>query len=120
MAKIIVMIKDRVISEVHVSNKTIRIGRDPSSDIHLDNPAVSRLHAEIYRQAHPFFIEDKNSTNGTFVNGSRITWKNGLNNNDRITIGKHTLVFQHDPMDATDESIIADIDGTMVVDPKNS
>jgi pSer/pThr/pTyr-binding forkhead associated (FHA) protein len=118
MAKVIVMIGDRVLREVHVGKQPIRIGRDPGNDIHLENPAVSRFHAEIYRQDHPFFVEDKNSTNGVFVNGSRVSWKSGLKDNDRITVGKHTLVFKMDPADLAESQSLTDIDGTMVIDPK--
>ncbi|UCF31404.1 MAG: FHA domain-containing protein [bacterium] len=118
MAKVIVMIGDRVLREIHVGKQTIRIGRDASNDVQLENPAVSRFHAEIYRQEHPFFVEDKNSTNGTFVNGSRIRWKSGLRNNDRITIGRHTLVFKVEPSDLPDGRIMTDIDGTLVIDPE--
>jgi len=117
MAKVVVMIGDRVLREVHVGKAPVGIGRDPSNEIHLENPAASRFHAKIYRQGHPYFIEDNKSTNGVQVNGSTITWKCGLQSNDRITIGKHTLIFQEDPSDSADGKILdmAHMDGTVVV-----
>ncbi len=117
MARVVVTIGDRILREVHIGKAPLGIGRDPSNEIHLDNPAVSRFHARIYRQGHPFFIEDNKSTNGVQVNGSVIKWKCGLKSNDRITVGKHTLVFQEDPSDFADGKIldISHMDGTIVV-----
>ena len=115
MAKLIVMFKDQIQREVQVGKEPLKIGRDRSNHIHLDNPAVSRFHAEVYRQGHPFFVEDKNSTNGVHVNDVLITWKIGIKDWDRITIGKHTLVFREDQTDYPEKRqiILADIDGTV-------
>lgn len=99
MAKILVTFRGTVLKEVLIQEETTRIGRDPSNHICLDNPAVSRFHAEIYRQGYSFFLEDKKSTNGTYLNDTFLNWKRGLNHNDRIVIGKHTLVFQLEPKD---------------------
>ena len=99
MAKIQLMKGDRVIKEVHLGDKTVTIGRDPSNDIHIDNVAVSRFHAELYRQGYTVYVEDLKSTNGTYLNGKFMTWKSGLNHRDRITIGRHVLVFQEEGSD---------------------
>ncbi|MCJ7499193.1 FHA domain-containing protein [bacterium] len=118
MAKLIVMFKDQTLREVHVGNETIKIGRDSSNHIHLENPAVSRFHAEIYRQGFPFFVEDKKSTNGVHVNDVLINWKSGIKDGDRITIGKHTLVFREESTDHPDlhQVSLTDIDGTIALD----
>jgi pSer/pThr/pTyr-binding forkhead associated (FHA) protein len=117
LARLIVMFKDQTLREVHVGNGALKIGRDPSNHIHLENPSVSRFHAEVYRQGFPFFVEDKNSTNGVYVNGTLIHWKAGLKEGDRITIGKHTMVFRHDPGDDPGNSQInlSDIEGTVKI-----
>jgi pSer/pThr/pTyr-binding forkhead associated (FHA) protein len=95
MAKIILKIKDQILREIILYKDAVTtIGRDPSSSIHLENPAVSRSHAKIYRQSWTFYIEDLRSSNGTFLNGRRVTWKAGLSNNDEITISKYTLIFK--------------------------
>jgi pSer/pThr/pTyr-binding forkhead associated (FHA) protein len=115
MAILIVMFKNQTLREVHVGKEPLKIGRDQSNHIHLDNPSVSRFHAEVYRQGFPFFVEDKNSTNGVYVNDVRIRWKTGLKEGDRITIGKHTMVFKHDPGDdpKNKKVNISDIEGTV-------
>ena len=120
MAKLIVMFKDQTMREVHVGKQPLKIGRDSSNDIHIDNPAVSRFHAEVYRQGYPFFIEDKNSTNGVQINGTTVSWKGGLKDGDMITIGKHTLLFKEDPNDFEDRKKVSlsDIDGTIKIGGK--
>ena len=95
MAKIILKIMDRNLREIVLYKDAVTtIGRNPSSNIHLENPAVSRSHAKIYRQDWIFYIEDLKSSNGTFLNDRKVTWKAGLTNNDKITIAKYTLIFQ--------------------------
>ena len=120
MARLILMFKDRTLCEVHVGPKPVKIGRDPSNDIHIDNPAVSRFHAEVYRQGHPFFIEDKNSTNGIWVNDIKISWKEGIRDGDTITIGKHTLIFKAESgsNEKEKEKSLPDIDGTVKIGEK--
>jgi len=103
MAKLIVMLKDKVLKEVQVGPQGVKVGREPDNEIQLENPAVSRCHAEIYRQGYPFYIEDKKSTNGTYLNGAFVTWKAALSHNDKITIGKHTLVFIEEAKDNPDK-----------------
>jgi pSer/pThr/pTyr-binding forkhead associated (FHA) protein len=110
MAKIILKIKDRTLREIVLHKDGVTtIGRNPSCDIHLENPAVSRSHAKIYREDWRFYVEDMGSSNGTFLNGARLSWKAGLTNkvswkvalenNDKIIIAKYTLVFQDDRSD---------------------
>jgi pSer/pThr/pTyr-binding forkhead associated (FHA) protein len=86
------MLKDAVISETILDKTIVTIGRGASNDIVIDNLAVSSFHARIIIENGVFTLEDLNSTNGTFVNDRRIAHV-ALNNNDAITIGKHTLLF---------------------------
>lgn len=67
-------------------------GRDPGSDIFLDDVTVSRKHAEFRREGAEFFIVDQGSLNGTYVNKARAE-KAPLANGDEIQIGKFRLVF---------------------------
>lgn len=92
MPKVMLKFKEAVLKEIQLDKEVITIGRNPNNDIHIDNPAVSGSHAKIINEGGRISIEDVNSTNGTFINGKRIS-KSALNNNDVITVGKHTLVF---------------------------
>jgi len=73
------------------------IGRDPSADIVLDDPGISRRHSEIRVTSDgPHLvasIRDLASTNGTFVNGERIT-STRLVDGDRLTVGRTSVTFR--------------------------
>jgi pSer/pThr/pTyr-binding forkhead associated (FHA) protein len=49
------------------------VGRSPGADIHLQHPSVSRAHAVIGRCGRAWFVRDNRSTNGTWLNGARVT-----------------------------------------------
>jgi pSer/pThr/pTyr-binding forkhead associated (FHA) protein len=68
------------------------IGRLPDNDVRIDNPAVSGHHSLIINILNDSFLEDLNSTNGTYVNGKLIK-KHALQHGDVITIGHHQLRF---------------------------
>ncbi|MCU0285269.1 MAG: FHA domain-containing protein [Acidobacteria bacterium] len=69
-----------------------RIGRDPSqTDISISELIVSKFHCTIYFKDGDVFIKDNNSTNGTYVNGKKITDQK-LQDNDLITLGKKGIV----------------------------
>lgn len=100
MAKLTIKSRGKVIREIVLrADKDFKIGRDQSNDLVLDNPAVSRKHAKIYKTQWPFYIEDLNSSNGTFLNGAKMEFPMPLNNNDVITISKLEMVFNDSPND---------------------
>jgi len=72
------------------------LGRLDSNDIPVRDAKASREHAKIYKQGEQFAIVDLNSSNGTFVNGQKIT-KRVLKNGDEIEIGTVCLVFEMPP-----------------------
>jgi pSer/pThr/pTyr-binding forkhead associated (FHA) protein len=90
MLRILLSFGGTVIKEFKIDQDEIIIGRDSGNDVQIDNVAVSREHAKIIRDKHYYFIEDLESTNGTFVNGIRINNKY-LKEDDEISIGKHSL-----------------------------
>lgn len=69
------------------------LGRLESSDIPVKDTKASREHAKIYKQGERFAIVDLNSSNGTFVNGERVT-KHLLEPGDEISIGTVQLRFE--------------------------
>ncbi len=66
----------------------IFIGREPTNTIQVDSPGVSRKHARLILKNDQYLIEDLGSSNGTFVNGERITAPRILNPGDKISLGK--------------------------------
>jgi len=89
----------------------ITIGRE-GSDIVLDNPQVSRDHATIDRAGTKHVLHDAGSTNGTFVNGQRIT-QHTLAPGDVIQIGAFKLVYDGDSLDEYDQR------GALRIDARN-
>jgi pSer/pThr/pTyr-binding forkhead associated (FHA) protein len=76
-----------------VKSNTLNIGRASSNEVIIDNMGVSSHHAVINIQDNMYFIEDLNSTNGTFLNSQKIDARQRINPQDSIIIGKHTLKF---------------------------
>jgi hypothetical protein len=66
---------------------TNTIGRSPGNEITINDPEISRRHAQIVVQGQGFAIEDLGSTNGTFVNGQRCAGRTPLRHGDRIEFG---------------------------------
>lgn len=69
------------------------IGRDESATFQLAHPHISRKHAAINRNEHGSVITDLGSSNGTFVNGTRIKESTQLNSGDVIDIGPFSLTL---------------------------
>ncbi|MBX7079298.1 MAG: LuxR C-terminal-related transcriptional regulator [Nannocystaceae bacterium] len=66
------------------------IGRDPTSDVVLDDDGISRNHARVH-MADPLWIEDLASTNGTYVNGARVG-RSRVREGDRLQFGPNALL----------------------------
>ncbi|UJW80179.1 FHA domain-containing protein [Hydrogenophaga sp. SL48] len=95
MPKMIVSIDGVVIKEVQLTKDRTTLGRRPYNDIVIDNLAVSGEHAVMQMSGLEVFLEDLNSTNGTYVNGKAIK-KQQLQNGDTVEIGKYKIKFVHD------------------------
>ena len=86
-------------TSIPIEQPVLKIGRDADRDVVVKGPGVSRDHAEIVLTDAGFYIRDRASTNGTFVNGLNIgTSRHFLAPGDEIRLGsgKVTLVFRQD------------------------
>ena len=92
MARLILSLDNQVLAEYNMTKERYTIGRLPDNDVRIDNPAVSGHHSLIINILNDSFLEDLNSTNGTYVNGKLIK-KHALQHSDVITIGHHQLRF---------------------------
>lgn len=92
MASLKLMFNGEMQKEVPLDKETITLGRKADNDIQIDNLAVSSHHAKVITILNDSFIEDMNSTNGTYVNDNLIK-KHALKNGDVIKIGKHELKY---------------------------
>jgi pSer/pThr/pTyr-binding forkhead associated (FHA) protein len=123
MAKVILTFKGAVLSEIPLEKEATTIGRKDDNDIVIDNQSVSGRHAQIVREGDDFFIEDLNSTNGTFVNNLKIT-KAELFKGDSILIGLHNIDFISEKIRSQeDKKAFAvrgrSMDETMVISPQD-
>lgn len=101
------------IGEFALDKEVMTIGRKKDNDIRIENLAVSGHHAKLLTIFDDSFLEDLNSTNGTFVNGQRIT-KHPLRSGDVITIGKHELRY----LNKNSAAIEDDGEKTVLIRPK--
>ncbi len=89
--------------------------------MHIGNKGVSLVHAAISRQGGEWWLEDMNSTNGTYLNGAKIAGRQKLRFGDVITVGKHDLKFVDQPTSSAGSSAhagqAADFDRTLLVNP---
>ena len=92
MARLVLSLDGQVLAEYNMNKERYTIGRLPDNDIRIDNPAVSGHHSLIINILNDSFLEDLNSTNGTYVNGKLIK-KHALQHGDVITVGHHQLRF---------------------------
>ncbi|MBI3398937.1 MAG: FHA domain-containing protein [Deltaproteobacteria bacterium] len=93
MPKLMLKFQGVLIKEYNLDKPSLSIGRKEDNDICIDNMAVSGHHAKIDNNEDSLTVTDLHSTNGTFVNGKKIT-EAVLRPNDWITIGKHILYFK--------------------------
>ncbi len=92
MPKMIVSIDGVVIKEVQLTKDRTSLGRRPYNDIVIDNLAVSGEHAVLQMSGNEVYLEDLNSTNGTYVNGKAVK-KQLLQNSDTVEIGKYRIKY---------------------------
>jgi predicted component of type VI protein secretion system len=69
-------------------NKVV-VGRDPASDLVIDDVEISRSHLVLTREKGAFMVEDKHSTNGTFLGGKQIRKKTEIGHADQLVLGQH-------------------------------
>ncbi|MEO6078851.1 MAG: FHA domain-containing protein [Steroidobacteraceae bacterium] len=113
MARLVLTLDGQVLAEYNMNKERYTVGRLPDNDIRIDNPAVSGHHSLIINILNDSFLEDLNSTNGTYVNGKLIK-KHALQHGDVITVGHHQLRFVEDDDAQQDE-----FEKTMVIQPSH-
>ena len=117
MGKLILSLDGSVLAEYDMDKERYTIGRLPDNDIHIDNMAVSGHHALIINILNDSFLEDLNSTNGTYVNGKLIK-KHALQNGDVIAVGKHQMKFSNEVGATSGSGDEADeFEKTMIIRP---
>lgn len=98
---------DNIAHSFEFEKEKIIIGRDPASDLVIDDIEVSRNHIIVFKEGNIFFVEDQNSTNGSFINSKRVKQKTEIKSGDLITLGKNNV------LEFLMESIDVESDSTM-------
>ena len=112
MARLILSLNGQTMAEYNMSKERYTIGRLPDNDVRIDNATVSGHHSLIINILNDSFLEDLNSTNGTYVNGKLIK-KHALQHGDVVTVGKHQLRYvDADNVEEDDDEFAR----TMVID----
>ena len=112
MPKMIVSIDGVVIKEVPLIKDRTSLGRRPYNDIVIDNLAVSGEHAVFQMSGNEVYLEDLNSTNGTYVNGKAIK-KQLLQDTDTVEVGKYKIKY-------VSEAVLAGGEKTMLIKPDSA
>jgi hypothetical protein len=94
----------------------IIIGRDASNVIAINDPEVSRKHAKLILQNTAYVIQDLGSTNGTFINGQRITTPQELKQGDTVTLGENIVLMFETAFDPN-ATVVASAQAQMTVAP---
>jgi len=87
-----------LLRDIELDRPLVSIGRDSDNDIRIEHPTVSAHHAQIRKLVDGFELHDLGSTNGTFVNGQRLT-RQVLHRGDRVSFGAAQFVFDGERME---------------------
>lgn len=93
MYTLVITCDDAKVDEVPVREQWLRIGRKADNDVRISEPTVSAHHARVRLHDGNLYLEDLSSTNGTYVNGRRVTAQ-PLHEGDLIMIGKYKLIVR--------------------------
>ena len=92
VAKLVLSMDGLVLKEIPLNKQRMTVGRKAHNDVQIDNLAISGEHCAVTTILNDSFLEDLNSTNGTYVNGQPVK-KHVLEPRDIIELGKYRLKY---------------------------
>jgi hypothetical protein len=129
MPKLTLLLGRRTMQVYDFKQESIIVGREDGADVVIDNPSVSRRHAEIRLGDAGWEVQDLGSSNGTFIQGAKIQGPRTLALGDEIGFGKFSIVFgkalgegEHPPQTAAaapkaKQPTMTRTEGTMHINP---
>lgn len=81
------------VREYYILEGEVFIGRDNENTITIKDPYISKMHLKIVEDEGNFYLEDLNSSNGTYLNGDKIMDVVELKNGDRIKVGQVEFLY---------------------------
>lgn len=134
MPKLTLLLGRRTMQAYDFKQPLIVVGREEGADVLIDNPSVSRRHAEIRLGDNGWEVEDLGSSNGTFIGGQRTEGPQSIGLGDEIGFGKFSIIFGRalgegevpvatpspmaDKPVPTPAPIMGGIEGTMHINPQ--
>ena len=119
MSHLVVTIDDKLLGEFPIEKEKVSIGRKPDNDICLNNLAISGYHSQIITVLDSSFLEDLNSTNGTYVN-ARLVKKHALEDGDLIDIGNHRIRYVNGIGEKKEDENSDVLEKTIVLSPNDT
>ena len=116
---VLIVISASDAGKVYAIETSLRLGRDPTCEVSIDDPAVSRLHATVRPltgEGAPAEVVDGGSRNGTFVNGQRVRGAHPLRDGDRLQVGPHAQ-FRFAATDTAEEQLLRKLYESSARDP---
>lgn len=93
MAKLNFMDRENLLREYEIKEEITTIGREATNVIVIADPSVSRQHATVEKKEDGYYLVDKNSSNGTFINGKKVSQQK-LSHQDKVNLGNASMVFE--------------------------
>ena len=81
----------------------LSIGRGAEADVRIEDRFASGIHCRVYSRGPSYYVEDMNSTNGTFLNGGQLRGEAVLSDLDEVRIGDTEFRFELDVPEGADE-----------------
>ncbi len=107
-------LEDGSVQNVRIASSPFRVGRRREMELRLQSPSISSLHAEIVIRDGKPFVSDRNSTNGTFVNGFRVEEETALDDGDVVQFANLCLrVHQRGATESENEQSIQQTTGSV-------
>lgn len=92
MAKLTMSTEGKVVKEIPIDQACLTFGRKKDNDIEIDSMSVSSHHAKLVMIDDQAFVQDLGSTNGTYVNGEKIS-QAAMDDGDVVTMGTYSLKY---------------------------
>lgn len=120
MSKLILTLDGAVIREYPIEKDSLSIGRKHGNDIQLNDLTVSGRHALIISMGEHIYVDDLGSTNGTLMNGARVT-KTLIKHGDVIQVGNYQFTFYNDTETEYEPTMFiqAEIEETQLINTEN-
>ena len=105
---------DSPIQTLEIASDRFTVGRCQTNDIHLSNDTVSSCHAELLLIDSDLYVRDLNSTNGTLLNGRKVTVLSGLREGDILHFGNAMYTIQASQTSSRHSTLVTDAEGSAI------